>query len=127
MPCPLFIPVSPLGELNPGATPLGDLFGGMCAAEKHYEIPTEILRCCCNFGYARERCALAAQSEADSSCFVISKIENTTVQVRWSLERDHHPLAVGELEVTAKMKAGTPIEAQAHAYASVYRRRRGSL
>ncbi len=124
MPCPLFLPSHPLGELNPGASPLGDLFAGVCQADPEYAIPRETLRSCCNYGYARGRCGLAENAETDSSCFIISKITETGVTVRWSLERDHHPAAVGELEVAREqVPPANALEAQAQAYASVYWRR----
>ncbi len=124
MPCPLFLPSHPLGEINPGASPLGDLFTGVCQGDPAYAIPREMLRKGCNYGYAREHCALAKQAEADSFCFVIARGGAASVTVRWSQERDHHPVAVGEIEVARDAgNARDAIEAQAQAYASVYWRR----
>lgn len=110
--------------MNPGASPLGDLFAGVCQGDPDYAIPRETLRTCCNYGYARGRCVLAAAAETDSSCFILSRITDTAVTVRWSLERDHHPVAVGELEVPGQPQTpANALEAQAQAYASVYWRR----
>lgn len=122
MPCPLFTPFRPLGDVNPGATPLGDLFGGQCAGDLSYVIPSALLRTGCNFGYAREECPLAAQIPDDATTLILGRGEANTVVVRWSLERDHHPVAVGEMDPAQPVSG--PLEAQAAAYFSVYQRRR---
>jgi hypothetical protein len=121
MACPLFLPASPLA-------PLSDLYGGECAAEASALIPVDVLRECCNAGYARDSCQRAAQSEADALRFLIKANRDGVVEVAWSSERNHHPVAVGTLAVDCK--TGTtptePLERQAHAYAAAFLRQTGS-
>jgi hypothetical protein len=119
MACPLFLPSSPL-------TPLSDLYGGECAAEAVVLTFDTLL--CCNAGYARDSCRRAAQSDADAFRFLIKANRDGVVDVAWSSERDHHPVAVGTLAVdcrTDTMPAG-PLERQARACAAAYFRQVGS-
>jgi hypothetical protein len=115
MACPLFVPASPL-------TGFTDLYGGACAAEPGALIPVDVLRQCCNTGYARGSCQRAGRSEADAFRFLIKANRNGAVDVAWSSERNHHPVAVGTLAVDCK--TGTtpraPLESQARAYAVAY-------
>jgi hypothetical protein len=119
MACPLFLPASPL-------TPLSDLYGGECAAEAVALSFDTLL--CCNAGYARGSCRRAAQSEADAFRFSIKANHDGVVDVAWSSERNHHPVAVGILAVDCKTDAipTGPLERQARAYASAYLRQIGS-
>jgi hypothetical protein len=120
MACPLFLPASPL-------TPLSDLYGGECAAEAGALIPVDTLRQCCNAGYARESCKRAAQSDADAFRFLIKANRDGVVDVAWSSERNHHPVAVGTLIVdcrNATSNAG-PLERQARVHAAAYLRQIG--
>jgi hypothetical protein len=121
MACPLFLPVSPL-------TPLSDIYGGECAAEVGVLIPVDVLRRCCNTGYARGSCPRAAQSDADAFRFLIKSNREGVVDVAWSSERNHHPVAVGNLAVDGAMPATGcgPLERQARAYAALYLRQIGS-
>jgi len=122
MACPLFLPGTPLP-----ASPLSDLYGGECAAEVGALIPVDVLRQCCNAGYARDSCRRAAQSDADAFRFLIKARRDGAVDVAWSSERDHHPVAVGTLAVDCN--GGTtetgPLERQARAFASAYLRQIG--
>jgi hypothetical protein len=116
MPCPLFLPASPL-------TGFKSLHGGECAAQPGASIPVDTLRRCCNTGYARAACGHAAQSDADAFRFLIKSNRDGVVGVAWSIERDHHPVAVGTLAVgTQRMTdaAEGPLERQARACAAAY-------
>jgi hypothetical protein len=115
----MFVPAAPL----PGFT---DLYGGECAAEAGAPlpvvIPDAVLRQCCNAGYARDFCRRAAKSDADVFRFAIKANRGGVVDVAWSSERNHHPVAVGTLAVdcrTEAMDAG-PLERQARVYAAAY-------
>jgi hypothetical protein len=115
MACPLFLPASPLAGFT-------DLYGGECAADTGSLIPVDVLRQCCNAGYARDSCGRAAQSDADVFRFLIKANHGGVVDVAWSSERNHHPVAVGTLMVDCTI--GTtqtgPLESQARAYATAY-------
>ncbi|MES1260378.1 MAG: hypothetical protein ABUS49_01485 [Acidobacteriota bacterium] len=109
MPCPLFLPDSASCEAQPGAV-----------------VPADVIRRCCEQGYARHVCPHAAASEADAARFLIRAERNGTIEVAWSLERNHHPVATGTLAIDASQAAsGTPLERQAHALAAEYLRRTG--
>jgi hypothetical protein len=115
------MPASPL-------TPLSDIYGGECAAEAGALVPVDVLRQCCNAGYARGSCQRAGQSDADAFRFLIKANRDGVVDVAWSSERNHHPVAVGTLVVDCK--AGTaqtePLERQARVYAAAYLRQIGN-
>jgi hypothetical protein len=121
MACPLFLPASSL-------TPLEDLYGGECAGELGALIPVDVLRQCCNAGYARDSCKRAAQSDADAFRFLIRANRAGIVDVAWSSERNHHPVAVGTLAVdcNGSITETGPLERQARAFASAYLRQIGS-
>jgi len=129
MACPLFIPSSPLGDFVPIAPPLGDLYGGDCAADPSAVIAPDTLRRYCNFGYARGHCERADQSEADAARFLIKGERGGLVEIAWATERNHHPVAVGAVEVvTMEIGPGQAAPAshadvltrQAHACAEAY-------
>ena len=123
MACPLFIPTSPLGELIAVAAPLGDLYGGHCAADRSAVIEPETLRRCCNFGYARGCCARAAKSDADAARFMVRAAHGSVVDIAWAVERNHHPVAVGRMEIETTFEPGDDLLArQAHACARSYMR-----
>jgi hypothetical protein len=122
MACPLFLPAAPI----PG---FADLYSGECASGAGAPIDADILRRCCNAGYARGSCARAAQSDADAFRFLIKANLNGVVDVAWSSECNHHPVAVGHLAVsptTAACTGAGPLERQARAYAAAYFRQIGS-
>jgi len=131
MACPLFIPSKPLGELVSVATPLGDLYGGNCAADPHALIEPDTLRRYCNFGYARGYCERAGQSDADAVRLMVrSEHRNAdrgnVVEIAWAVERDHHPVAVGNMEIESGLLHADPAQdaltRQAHACAAAYLR-----
>jgi hypothetical protein len=113
MACPLFLPASPLAGFT-------DLQGGECATQPGALIPLDTLRRCCNTGYARATCEHAAQSDADAFRFLIKSNCDGVVGVAWSIERDHHPVAVGTLLVTGTAAVEGPLERQARACAAAY-------
>jgi hypothetical protein len=115
MACPLFLPE------------LSDSDKGHCAGDPAAIIPADILLRCCNRGYARGFCERAAGSEADAMRFLVkSHRGGGTVVVAWSIERNHHPLAVGSFEVTETMTTERPLERQARACAEAYLRQVGA-
>ena len=81
MPCPLFLPANRQE--------------GTCAADPGVAIGEELLRICCQRGYARQKCTRADRIETDAVRFLIRKDSDGEVEVAWSLEKDHHPVAVG--------------------------------
>jgi hypothetical protein len=117
MACPLFLP----------ASPRGDLYGGDCAADP-VTINDDILRRCCNIGYARGSCRRAAQSDSDAFRFLIKANRDGVVDVAWSSERNHHPVAVGTLAVNCAVSIDEtgPLERQARAFAIAYLRQAGN-
>jgi len=125
MACPLFIPSSPLGELVSGSVPLGDLYAGNCAADPDLAVHADTLRHYCNFGYARGHCERASRSDADAARFMVRAARGDIVEIAWAVERNHHPVAVGTVEVdTRAMPAAVAdvLARQAYACASAYAR-----
>jgi hypothetical protein len=120
MSCPLFLPASPLAGFASEASSLGDLYGGECAAQPAALIPVDTLRRCCNAGYARTACEHAAQPDADAFHFLIKSQSDGVVQVAWSSERNHHPVAVGTLPVSGPGGSADPLERQARAFAAAF-------
>jgi len=120
MACPLFLPVSRLTDFE-------DLYGGECAGEAGALIPADVLCQCCNTGYARDSCRRAAQSDADAFRFLVKANRDGVIDVAWSSERNHHPVAVGTLAVDCNRDttATTPLERQARACAAAYLRQIG--
>lgn len=108
VPCPLFLPDTQACEAQPGAV-----------------IPGDMIRRCCNQGYAREECPPAATSPADAARYLIKSDRNGVIEVAWSLERDHHPVAVGTIAIAVSNAPATTLERQAYALASEYLRRTG--
>ena len=120
MSCPLFLPASPLAGFASEPSSLGDLYGGECAAQPGALIPVDTLRRSCNAGYGRTVCEHAAQSDADAFRFLIKSHVDGVVQVAWSSERSHHPVAVGTLPVSGSSDSADPLERQALAFAAAY-------
>jgi hypothetical protein len=137
MACPLFIPSAPLGELVSITAPLGDLYGGGCAADPSAAIDRETLLRCCNFGYARRHCDRAAQSDADAVRLMVRAENGNVVEIAWAVERDHHPVAVGVSQIDtadfdtadvdiASAKGAGVLARQAWACAAAYKRQTGT-
>jgi len=119
MACPLFLPAAPLAGFS-------DVCGGECAADPGAPIADATLRKCCNAGYARECCTHAAQAESDVFRFAIKAHRGAAVDVAWSSERNHHPLAVGTLTIGEESATEGPLERQARVYAMAYLRQIGA-
>jgi hypothetical protein len=103
--------------------PLGDSYGGHCAADAAALIPIDTLRRCCNLGYARAVCQRAAGIDADATGFLIKSDHDGVIEVAWSLERNHHPLATGNVQITAATPASDdPLARQAAALVTTYTR-----
>jgi len=118
MACPFFVPRAPLSGFS-------DIYGGTCAAQAGATIHDGLLENCCNNGYARSECPRAAQSESDAYRFMIKAHTNGVVEVAWSSERNHHPVAVGVVSVCADAAAQTPLEQQARVYAAAFLQQSG--
>jgi hypothetical protein len=110
MPCPLFLPASSPSDPD----------GDECAAQPGAVIHPDKLRHCCETGYARAVCEHAAQSDADAFRFLIKSNRGGVVEVAWSSERNHHPVAVGTLHVSGNGRTGDPLARQARACAEAY-------
>jgi hypothetical protein len=124
MACPLFLPATPLDDFS-------DLYAGTCAADTATSIAADTLRQCCNVGYARGVCERAGQSNSDAFRFAIKAKREGMVEVAWSSERNHHPVAVGTLAVDGTTAGGTtaggePLERQTYVYAMAYLRQTGA-
>ena len=104
------------------AAPLGDLYGGHCAADRSAVIEMDTLRRYCNFGYARGCCPRAATSEADAARFMVRAASGSIVDIAWAVERNHHPVAVGrmEIETTGPALVEDQLARQAYACARSY-------
>jgi hypothetical protein len=118
MPCPNFLPAAHSGN---------DAAAGSCAGDPAATIPSSRLRSCCERGYARALCQIATALEADATALLIKADHDGTVEVAWSLERDHHPVAVGTIAIQDLPVRGTPIELQASALVRSYLRKLGRL
>jgi len=102
------------------------IFNGDCASEAFHVIPAETLRECCNRGYARGSCEKAARVDPDAARFLVRSDQDGRIEVAWATERNHHPVAVGTLRISADEPAGTePLERQARAFADAYLRQKG--
>lgn len=78
--------------------PLGRLFSGECRADGESIPSLELLRDCCNFGYARGVCPHFPDSaEADAVRFSALRSPGDTARVHWVMEKDHWPGSHGEL------------------------------
>jgi hypothetical protein len=113
MPCPLFLP----GSMR------GNFYEGRCTADPERAVPDETLQSCCNSGYARSRCSRAATATADCVQFLIAGESDGVVEVAWSLERDHHPVAVGRANAAKPATGNAVLDAQIGAYALITTRR----
>jgi hypothetical protein len=112
--------------------PLGDAWSGICRAalaEGHPDANT--LQQLCNFGYAREKCALVPPGVPDAVRFTISNDREGLIRIYWVMEKDHLPFAHGPLEYS-RAEAGfiaphpdASLNRQAQAYVSSYLRRKG--
>jgi hypothetical protein len=106
--------------------PLTGLFSGNCSADTGAAVPIEVLRHCCNAGYARTSCPRAAMIESDSAQFLVRSDDGTVIEVAWAIEKNHHPVAVGTLQVSAaEHPPEETLQHQARAFAMNYTRQKG--
>jgi hypothetical protein len=106
--------------------PLTGLFAGECAASPAALVPLDRLRDCCNRGHARTSCPQAAAIEPDAAQFLVTSDRDGIVEVSWAIEKNHHPIAVGTLQVFCPTPpSATPLQHQARAFASNYLRQKG--
>ena len=113
MACPLFLPSTQLADFE-------NLYTGACAAQPDAAITSDTLRHRCNIGYARGSCEHAVKSEADAYRFAIKSDRAGVVEVAWSSERDHHPVAVGTLFSGGSAAVDDPLQRQACACVAAY-------
>ncbi len=112
MACPYFLPQTPLKDFS-------NLYAGSCAAKGAGTIAADMIEMC-NYGYVRGACACAAGSESDALRFLVRSQESGIVQVAWSSERDHHPVAVGVLALREGECGDSPLAVQARCVASEF-------
>ncbi len=135
MACPCFFPVERLPHAAGKQTspvPLGDPWSGMChsAGAGDWSPDTQTLRQCCNFGYAREKCARFPAEGPDAVRFGISNDRDGLVRIYWVMEKDHQPFAHGPLDYSraeAGFRSTHPdacLTRQAQAYVISYLRRK---
>ena len=107
--------------------PLTGLFAGECGDSPGALLPIERLRDCCNRGHARTRCPQADTIEPDAVQFLVKADRDDVIEVSWAIERNHHPIAVGTLQIssTPLSQSGPPLQYQARAFAANYLRQKG--
>jgi hypothetical protein len=106
--------------------PLTGLFAGECAACPGTLVPIDRLRDCCNPGHARTSCPQAATIDPDAAQFLVTSDRDGVIEVSWAIEKNHHPVAVGTLQIFSPTPpSATPLQHQARAFASNYLRQKG--
>ena len=128
MPCPYFFPLTQTSRKGDAAPhwPLLASWEGACHAEPAMQhLATEQLHGC-NFGYAATCPRLPTDRAADRSSFQVVRRRDDGLQVAFSLERDHRPVAHGTLLYdlgTATWRVSHPdpiLQRQAECYRSEY-------
>ncbi len=117
MACPWFDPSDPLpwpvwpGRFRP---PLGRPYGGFCRAVpgEPYAPQGDLLVMGCNMGYARERCQRVPTKGPDAVRFCLQ----ASGKVKWTLEKAHGPVSVGEVGRGEQGGQGTVMDRQIEAY-----------
>ncbi len=69
------------------------------------------------------RCQCAATLHADAVQFIVKAEIEGVMQIAWSLERDHHPVAVGLASETNPATGDAILDMQIQAFARITRRR----
>jgi hypothetical protein len=106
--------------------PLTGLFSGECAANPDALVPIDRLRDCCNPGHARASCPQAATIDPDAAQFLVKADRDGVIEVSWAIEKNHHPVAVGTLQISSPPgPSATPLQHQASAFATNYLRQKG--
>ena len=102
LPCPYFIPPR------------------QCLADPA-SVDAEMVRLCCEPGYARGRCErFPADSIADSARFVVARDEDGIIEVRWGRELNHEPVDTGTLRYPSEKLADAAMQRQAESVAEAY-------
>jgi hypothetical protein len=125
--CPFFHPTIPIRDWRQAPrAPLGDPYEGVCRTEGgEWEPAGELLRECCNFGYARGRCARFPVTETvDAIRLTAWECEGGALELQYILEGNHEPLRHGRLTADAGSDLPGALHSQAKAFVSSYRRRR---
>jgi hypothetical protein len=106
--------------------PLTGHFAGECAASPGTLVPLDRLRDCCNPGHARTRCPHATTIEPDSARFLVKSDRDGVIEVSWAIEKNHHPVAVGTLQISSPpTPSASTLQHQARAFAANYLRQKG--
>ena len=113
--------------------PLGDTWSGACHADaaSPFTPDDHVLSDLCNMGYARGKCPHFPEIHtSDAVRFLITSDRDDTIQVAYSMERDHYPETHGTLAYSRAQSvftghaANASLEQQARAYVMSYLRRR---
>lgn len=130
MACPYFHPTRPFREQGrlPVRPPLGGLFEGECKVGARPLRPeADQLRELCNYGYARHGCThFPSDAVADAVRFLVVSDVGESIQLAYSIERNHYPAGAGTLAFTPRSRAlegeapGETLRAQALAYLDRY-------
>jgi hypothetical protein len=136
MACPHFYAVKMRSQTDHSRTamlPLGDAWEGVCRAVpgQPSEPDDTTLLTLCNLGYARGCCGRFPEDDGpDAVRFTIAGDDAAGLHLYYVLERNHHPLAHGPLELSPagavldQPSASETARRLAHAYAESYLRRK---
>jgi hypothetical protein len=132
--CPYFFPTErtfAIGWPFPHRLPLGGGFCGTCRANGQEFVPDdELLRDFCNLGHARGCARMPPTRPSDSVRFAVAKDSTDRILLHYVFERDHAPVAHGQLEYDcAAQRWPSPLadacaQRQAECYLAVYLERR---
>lgn len=113
MACPYFYPVSRLEEAwaVPPRLPLGDAYTGECRARTSPSQPQDnVIRGCCNSGYARGTCDLFPHdARADAVRFTVASDLAHEIRVQYIFEKACWPLEHGEMRYSAAHDSFAPL------------------
>lgn len=65
------------------------------------------------------------QEHPETLRFLITSAQEGLIEVAWSREIDHHPVAVGKVQLRAGIPADSPMAAAAQAYVARWQRTTG--
>jgi hypothetical protein len=132
--CPYFFPTErtfAIGWAFPHRLPLGGGFCGTCRAGGAEFFPDDAtLRDFCNLGHARGCGRMPAPRPADSLRFAVAKDAGERIFLHYVFEREHAPVAHGQLEYDCAMQrwpaplADACAQRQAESYLALYLERR---
>jgi hypothetical protein len=132
--CPYFFPTertAAIGWAFPHRLPLGGGFCGTCRTNDEAFHPDDAtLRDFCNLGHADGCPRVPVTRAADSIRFAVAKDEGERIWLHYVFERDHAPVAHGQVEYhCAKRHWPAPLadacaQQQAACYLAIYLERR---